>query len=64
MKAASVREQTDEELKQLLAEMTRELFELKGKKGIGDASGQPLRVRTLRRDLARLKTVMRERGIG
>ena len=63
MKASSVREQTDEELKQLLADLTRELFELKGKKGVGDASGQPLRMRTLRRDLARLKTVLREREI-
>ena len=61
MKASLLREQTDEELEQLLRESIREVYDLKVKKGIGDGSVQPLRIRTERRELARLKTVMRER---
>ena len=63
MKAASIREHTDEELRQLCDELTRESFEFKARKGIGDSSEHPLKIRTMRRDLARFKTVMRERGI-
>jgi large subunit ribosomal protein L29 len=61
MKTSLLREQTDEELEQLLREQTREVHDLKAKKGIGDGSVQPLKVRTIRRELARLKTVIRER---
>ena len=61
MKAGLLREQTDEELEQLFREQTREVLDLKAKKGIGDGSVQPLKIRMARRDLARLKTVMRER---
>ena len=63
MKASSVREQSDDELRQMCEDTRRELIELRAKKGIGDSSEQPLRVRTLRRDLARTLTVMKERGI-
>ena len=63
MKAAKLREQTDEELMNLYRETARHITELKSKQGIGDASEQPLRARTLRRDLARILTVMNERGV-
>jgi len=63
MKASKLREQSPEELRQLHADTIREILEFKAKKGIGDSSEQPLRVRTLRRDLARVKTVMKERGV-
>jgi len=55
MKTSLLREQTDEELEQLLREQTREVHDLKAKKGIGDGSVQPLKVRTIRRELARKK---------
>lgn len=61
MKASLLREQTDEELGQLLREQTREVLDLKAKKGIGDGSVQPLKIRTARRELARVKTVIHER---
>lgn len=61
MKAARLREHTDEELEQLLNDAVKELFDLRIKKGKGDSSEQPLRIRVLRRDLARIKTVLKER---
>ena len=63
MKAAAIREQTDDEVRELLRDTTKEFFGLKVKKGMGDSSQQPLRIRQVRRDLARIKTVMRERGV-
>lgn len=48
-----------EELRQLREDTAKEILEFRMKKGIGDSSGQPLRIRTLRRDLARVETVIR-----
>ena len=62
MKASRIREQTDEELRTLHDELTRELLELKVKGAIGEGGENPMRRRLVRRDLARLKTVMTERG--
>jgi large subunit ribosomal protein L29 len=61
MKAAKVREHTDEELQQLMNDTTQQLFDLRAKKGSGDAGEHPLRVRLVRRELARVKTIIRER---
>jgi large subunit ribosomal protein L29 len=63
MKAAKLREQTVDELRQVHTDTARDIREFKGKRGLGDSSEQPLRIRALRRDLARVKTIMRERGI-
>lgn len=63
MKVSSYRDRADDELRQVCQETSKELFSLKVKKGVGDTSEQPLRVRTLRRDLARIKTVLREREL-
>lgn len=63
MKASNLREQTDDELRQLHEDAHKELFEVKMKKGWGDSAEQPLRIRSLRRDVARIKTVMREREL-
>ena len=63
MKAAEIREQTDEELAQTCREIDKELEELKIKSGIGDSTGeQPLKVRSMRRDYARVQTVLTERA--
>ena len=61
MKARSLREQTDEELAQVMRETSKTLFDLKVRKTTSEASEQPLKRRTLRRDIARIKTLMRER---
>lgn len=63
MKAATLREQTVEELLNLYRETGRHITEMKSKQGVGDSSEQPLKVRMLRRDLARIMTVMNERGV-
>ena len=63
MKTSNLREQTDEELRQLDEDTRKELFDIKLKKGWGDGGEQPLRIRTLRRDVARIRTVIREREL-
>jgi large subunit ribosomal protein L29 len=63
MKAERLRELTDEELQQAHNDATKEVVNLRQKKGMGDNSEQPLRIRTLRRELARIKTVIRQREL-
>ena len=62
MKALNIRERTDEELQQLYEDTVKEYRDIKIKKGMGDGSEQPLRVRMVRRDIARIRTVMTERA--
>jgi large subunit ribosomal protein L29 len=62
MKASTIREQTSEELGQLLEDTQRELVDLNVKRGVQDSSEQPLRIRSLRRDVARIKTVLGEKA--
>jgi len=64
MKASKLREYTEDELRQVCEETRKALCDLRVRKGAGDSSQQPLRLRTLRRELARIKTVMKERGMG
>ena len=63
MKASILREQTDEELRQLHDDTRNDLIESKVKQGWGDGAEQPLKIRTLRRDLARINTVVTEREL-
>ena len=64
MKAGSAREYSDPELKQLLQDKRKELVSLKAGSGAGEAEEQPLKARELRREIARILTVIREREIG
>lgn len=61
MKAASWRDLSDEELVQKARELAQEMFNLRFQLSIGLAKN-PARVRLVRRDLARAKTVLRQRG--
>ncbi len=61
MKASKLREQSPEELRQMLGDMGKEIFDLKLKKSVAGSSEQPLRVRSLRRDRARIKTILKEK---
>lgn len=63
MKARNIREHSDQELGQLHEEIRRKVFDLRVRKSVGDATDQPLLVRETRRDLARIKTVLREREL-
>ena len=62
MKASELRELTDEELRQRLADARQELFDVRIQKSVGQLE-HPLRLRTLRRSVAQLLTVMQQRGI-
>ena len=64
LKATRLREQTDEELRQALDETVRARFDVQVRKTTGDGSTHPVHLRGLRRDIARIKTVLRERKAG
>lgn len=60
MKASELREQTVEELEQRERDLTRELWSLR-MKNYTNQLDDTARLRTLRRDIARVKTILRER---
>jgi len=62
MKAAELRQMTTEELLNHLNNLKEELFMLRMRKRFEQLSN-PLRIRVLRREIARALTVLRERGI-
>ena len=62
MKATKWREMQDEELEQKVRDLTEELFNLRLQLAMGVAKN-PARVGQARRDLARAKTVLREREL-
>ncbi|MCX4285947.1 MAG: 50S ribosomal protein L29 [Clostridia bacterium] len=60
MKASNVRELNNEELQVKLADLKKELFNLR----LSHATGQltnPLALNNVKKDIARIKTVLRER---
>ena len=59
MKTKLLREMSKAELGAKLAETDRELFNLRLRKSAGQIE-QPLRLRTLRREIARIKTLMNQ----
>ena len=61
MRAREIRELSGEELDQKLAELIEERFRLRFRSAT-EQIDNPLQFRTLRRDIARLKTVLRERA--
>jgi len=60
MKAAELRERSAEELREAYEERRQELFELNVRKDVADEADNPLKIRALRRDIARIKTLLRE----
>jgi large subunit ribosomal protein L29 len=63
MKVFELREKSKEELNDLLNGLYKELFNLKLRRSAQELPN-PLRLRTLRRDIARVKTVLREDELG
>lgn len=61
MKATELREKSVDELKQELLEHLREQFTLRMQKGAGQLS-RHTQLKTVRRDIARIKTVLTEKG--
>ncbi|HLT58475.1 MAG: 50S ribosomal protein L29 [Limnochordales bacterium] len=62
MKAEEVRELSNEELERKLAELKEELFNLRFQLATGQLDN-PMRVRAVRKDIARIHTVKREREL-
>jgi large subunit ribosomal protein L29 len=62
MKAEEIRGYTDAELASRVAALEEERFRLRFR-GATEALADPLRLRSIRRDIARLKTVQRERQL-
>ena len=60
MKAGDVRAKTDDELKSGLDQLSKEVFNLRFQKASGQLENTS-RVRQVRRDIARIKTVLGER---
>ena len=63
MKISEVRELSDVELKEKLYSLKEQLFELRRKKAVG-ALERGEDVITVRRDIARINLVIRERQLG
>ena len=61
MTATDIRDMTDTEIRERIEEIQEELFKLRFRSAT-QALENPTLVRTLRRDLARLKTVQTERS--
>ena len=62
MKANELREKTVDELKKELLALLREQFNLRMQKGMGQGAKTNLPLRTVRLDIARIKTILNEKG--
>ncbi len=60
MKASELRELDEDELLRILKELKEKLFELRTKKVLGNIEN-PMEIRNVRKDIARVKTVLREK---
>ncbi len=63
MKAAELRQYTDEELKRLLDEKKKQLMDLRFQLSMGQLTNYAL-IKQTKRDIARIKTILRERELG
>ena len=62
MKASEIREWSSDEIRQKIDELTEELFNLRFQHAT-DQLENPMRVGHVRRDIARMKTVVKEREL-
>ncbi len=62
MKAAELRDLSDDELRRKLRELQEELFNLRFQLATGQIENVS-RIRTVRRDIARLQTILRQRQL-
>ena len=63
MKTEDVRSKTDSELAYELANRKKELFDLRFRSAT-ETSANPAQIRTLRRSIARINTILHERNTG
>ena len=62
MKISEIREKTSSELVNLEAELKQELFKLRFQNATNQLAN-PMKIRSVKRDIAKIKTVLREREI-
>jgi len=62
MRAEEIREMSDADIRARIAEMDEERFRLKFRSAT-ETLEEPLRLRTIRKDIARLHTVLREKQL-
>ena len=62
MKANKYREMTDQELSAKLSDLKTEFFNLRFRKATGQLNN-PLSIREVKRDIARVKTILKEREL-
>ena len=63
MKANEIRQMTDQELDSKMLELKNELFNLRFQVATGQLDN-PKRIKAVRKDIARVKTIIRERELG
>jgi large subunit ribosomal protein L29 len=63
MKAKEIRQMTDQELDAKLLDLKNELFNLRFQLATGQLDN-PMRIKAVRKDIARVKTTIRERELG
>lgn len=63
MKAGDLRERDEDELRARLSELRAELFNLRFQHATGQLEN-PIRLRDVRRDIARVLTLQRQRELG
>ena len=63
MKAKDLRQKSTEDLIKMLEQLRNELMVLRMKKEAKMPLENPARIRNIKRDIARILTVLRERGI-
>ena len=60
---AEYREKATDDLRREIAALEREIWDLRFQKG-SEKAGDPSKIRRLRRDVARMLTIVRERELG
>ena len=63
MKAKEIRQMSDQELNSKLIDLKNELFNLRFQLATGQLDN-PMRIKAVRKDIARIKTIVRERELG
>ena len=63
MKIGEIRDLSGEELGVKLADLQKESFNLKFQLAMGDIEN-PMRIRTVRKTIARMKTILKEKEMG
>ena len=63
MNATELRQKSAEDLRREIAAIEKEMWKVKFQRG-SEKAGDPSKVRTMRRDVARMQTLLRERELG